>query len=410
MLRRLHGLGVPVAPDRALAQQPVCGQPSARQYERCPPRQAEEDGGGGEPADHADKTAGDEIHRVRERRAGHAKVEIARHDHVHRELRIFEVGDSRRPYARVRQPVIQIGGRLVTQAMADRRLQRRQDLEQHERNPGQRQRQPQRLATLDRGDQRPHRYGEDGRQHAVQRHDGPPRERQPPAGPRQHGEEHPFLALTEALQHTSLRRLYYVPRSAMTGHECYHCKQWIEQGQAHDCWTTTEAALTNDLSEDLRDAWERIRETAVELGDQRIYASHNSIMFARKVCYFFVRPQRKYLEVWFFVGRAIKSPLIDKVMQGSSTKTAHRVRITHRDQVEPPLSGWLREAYDWSMAPVRRKTTNAAKAAKATRLRQGSGGQAKATKKKAVTSKHPPAGRRVVTTTRTASKRARPKR
>jgi hypothetical protein len=184
----------------------------------------------------------------------------------------------------------------------------------------------------------------------------------------------------------------------MKGHECYHCKQWIEQGQAHDCWTTTEAALTKDLSEDLRDAWERIRETAVELGGQRIYASHNSIMFARKVCYFFVRPQRKYLEVWFFVGRAIKSPLIDKVMQGSSTKTAHRVRITHRDQVEPPLSGWLREAYDWSMAPK-------PKTAKTTTT-------TKDTKKKAVASrKKKSAGRRVAKTgKRTASTSARPKR
>jgi hypothetical protein len=66
----------------------------------------------------------------------------------------------------------------------------------------------------------------------------------------------------------------------MTGRECYHCKQWIEEGQKHDCWTTTEVALTQDLSEDLQDAWERLRETAVSFGDQRIYASHKSIMFS----------------------------------------------------------------------------------------------------------------------------------
>ena len=60
----------------------------------------------------------------------------------------------------------------------------------------------------------------------------------------------------------------------MPGHECYHCKQWVEEGEAHDCWTTTEAALTRDLSDDLRDAWERLRETAAAFGDQRIYASH----------------------------------------------------------------------------------------------------------------------------------------
>ena len=72
----------------------------------------------------------------------------------------------------------------------------------------------------------------------------------------------------------------------MAGRECYHCKQWIEEGEEHHCWTTTEAALTKDLPEDLQDAWERLRETAVSFGDQRIYASHNSIMFSRKSCYF----------------------------------------------------------------------------------------------------------------------------
>src|SRR5438105_614184 len=70
----------------------------------------------------------------------------------------------------------------------------------------------------------------------------------------------------------------------MAGRECYHCKQRIEEGQEHDCWTTTEAALTHDLPGELRDAWERVRETAVSFGDQRIYASHKSIMFSRQSC------------------------------------------------------------------------------------------------------------------------------
>jgi len=129
------------------------------------------------------------------------------------------------------------------------------------------------------------------------------------------------------------------------GHECFHCKQWIPAGVEHDCWTTTETALTKDLSEDLRDAWERLRETAVDFGEQRIYASHHSIMFARKACYFFVRPQRNRLEVVFFVGRAVKSPLIKKTVKTSKTKVAHIVHIVHRDQVEEPVTDWLREAY-----------------------------------------------------------------
>src|SRR5579863_9777704 len=88
----------------------------------------------------------------------------------------------------------------------------------------------------------------------------------------------------------------------MPGRECHHCKQWIEEGEEHDCWTSTEAALTRELSDDLRDAWERLRETAVSFGDQRIYASHKAIMFSRKTCYFFVRPKRTFLLGWM-LGR-----------------------------------------------------------------------------------------------------------
>jgi Domain of unknown function (DUF5655) len=145
----------------------------------------------------------------------------------------------------------------------------------------------------------------------------------------------------------------------MRGHECYHCKQWVEEGEAHNCWTTTEAALTRDLSDDLQEAWERLRETAVAFGDQRIYASHNSIMFSRKSCYFFVRPKKKFLEVSMFLGRAVKAPQMRRVNQSSKTKVVHVVHITHRDQVEAPITDWLQEAYHLSdmlaaQAPAKR--------------------------------------------------------
>ena len=134
----------------------------------------------------------------------------------------------------------------------------------------------------------------------------------------------------------------------MTGRECYHCKQWVEQGEAHDCWTTTEAALTQNLSEDLQDAWERLRETAVSFGDQRIYASHKSIMFARKTCYFFVRPKRSFLEVCLFLGRPLKAPQVRRVDRASKSKVVNFVHIRHRDEVEAPITDWLQEAYEAS--------------------------------------------------------------
>jgi hypothetical protein len=138
----------------------------------------------------------------------------------------------------------------------------------------------------------------------------------------------------------------------MAKRQCFHCKSWIEEGEAHDCWTTTEGALTDHLSEDLQDAYARLRETVVEYGEQRIYASHHSIMFARKSAYFFVRPKTKFLEVVFWVGRPIKSPKIKKLLKTTRIKYAHVIRVVHRDEVEPPITDWLREAYDLQDQPA----------------------------------------------------------
>ena len=152
--------------------------------------------------------------------------------------------------------------------------------------------------------------------------------------------------------------------AVVRGHECFHCHQWIPAGVEHDCWTTTEQALTKDLSEDLLDAWARLRETAVEFGDQRIYASHHSIMFSRKSCYFFIRPQRTRLEVVIFLSRAQKSPLIRKVVRASKTRLAHVVHIVHRDQVEAPVTEWLQQAYrlqDHAAPKARRRARSRAK-------------------------------------------------
>ena len=145
----------------------------------------------------------------------------------------------------------------------------------------------------------------------------------------------------------------------MPGRECYHCKQWIEKGEPHDCWTTTEAVLTEDLSEDLREAWERLRETAAAFGDQRIYASHSSIMFSRTSCYFFVRPKRTRLEVCIFLGRGIKSPQVKRVVQASRSKRVNLVYVTHRDQVEAPLTDWLQEAYEFNAVARTRRAPGA---------------------------------------------------
>jgi Domain of unknown function (DUF5655) len=183
-------------------------------------------------------------------------------------------------------------------------------------------------------------------------------------------------------------------QATMGGHTCYHCKQWVEEGDPHDCWTTTEAALTSDLDDDLREAWERVRETAADFGDQRIYASHHSIMFSRRSCYFFVRPKRNFLELNVFLGRTVQAPQIRKVIRSSAAKAVHVIQIRHRDEVEAPITEWLEEAYHYAEAGNTKATKGGTKGTKRStkgtkrstgtkRSMKGTKGSMNATKKRA---------------------------
>jgi len=80
-------------------------------------------------------------------------------------------------------------------------------------------------------------------------------------------------------------------------------------------------------------------------------------MFARKTCYAFVRPKRSFLELCIFLARTVRSPRIRRAVSSSKTKVAHLIQVRHRDEVETPLTDWLREAYHLQDAPAPKPVT-----------------------------------------------------
>ena len=88
-------------------------------------------------------------------------------------------------------------------------------------------------------------------------------------------------------------------------------------------------------------------------------------MFSRKSCYFFVRPKKTFLEVCVFLGRTVKGPQVRRVDEASKAKRVHVLRITHRDEVESPVTDWLREADELSetLTAQARKTNRPTQAA-----------------------------------------------
>lgn len=102
------------------------------------------------------------------------------------------------------------------------------------------------------------------------------------------------------------------------------------------------------LSEDLKEAWTKLRSFLLSLGEQGSHTSHKSIMFNRKTCYAFVRPKKSFIELNFFLPKSVDSPLVKKSSAVSKTKYVNIVPIIHADQVEEPITDWLREAYSFS--------------------------------------------------------------
>lgn len=128
-------------------------------------------------------------------------------------------------------------------------------------------------------------------------------------------------------------------------------KKSVQKYEHHpDHGNTSEAFLIQNLDEDLKEAWFRIREFASSLGEQRIYASGKAIMFSKKVCYFFVRPQKSYLEVVIFLKTKKSLEYFKAIKPVSKTKFAHTFRLIHSDQIEGELVDSISEAYQQTPA------------------------------------------------------------
>ncbi len=108
----------------------------------------------------------------------------------------------------------------------------------------------------------------------------------------------------------------------------------------------SENYLIQNLEEDLKEAWFKIRQFGESLGEQRIYASGKAIMFSKKVCYFFVRPKKSYLEVVIFTKKKKPAKFFKSVAPVSKTKFAHTFRLIHSDQIEGELTEAISEAFN----------------------------------------------------------------
>jgi hypothetical protein len=117
-----------------------------------------------------------------------------------------------------------------------------------------------------------------------------------------------------------------------------------------------------------------------------------------------VRPKRKWLEVVVFLGRRVHAPQVKKADQSSKTKVYHVIHITHRDEVETPITDFLREAYELEDVVAVKPPAPAKKARKAVTKKPAAAKKAKKTAAKSVAKK--PAGKKASAKKATVKKAA----
>jgi hypothetical protein len=194
-------LGVAITPDRAFPQQPMRREPPAGKDQRRPPCEADYQDRARDATNSHHHAVGKEVERDGERRTGHAAIEVARNDEIRGQRRIFEVGNPGRAHARDGELVVQPRRRPIAEVGADRLVEGREDLQQHEYQPGDCQRHRQAAALLHGANEQPHRHGERRREHAAQDQHRPPCRSERPIRARQHGEELPFVAGAQPVDH-----------------------------------------------------------------------------------------------------------------------------------------------------------------------------------------------------------------
>ena len=82
-------------------------------------------------------------------------------------------------------------------------------------------------------------------------------------------------------------------------------------------------------------------------------------------------------------ARGRSSGAVRRADAASKTKFANIVQVRHRDEVEAPLTDWMREAYEFNAAPPQKKTPPTKKPPLKKKSRRGQKTTKKTTKRQA---------------------------
>lgn len=134
---------------------------------------------------------------------------------------------------------------------------------------------------------------------------------------------------------------------------CPQCsKTFAKAHQSHQCINLPPEALFSGKAPELWPIFELLIEKIEAFAPHTVTGSRKSIsLYASNHKVFIVlQPKKKWIDIYFWLGREETEFPIFKVVQMSKTKWSHFVRIDSPDDIDRQLLGWIAEGHQFILS------------------------------------------------------------
>lgn len=139
---------------------------------------------------------------------------------------------------------------------------------------------------------------------------------------------------------------------------CPNCqREFFKKNQTHYCSDVTIDDLLADRPPEVTLAFDALLLAVIDWQPQVIGAGKSAIIFNNGKAWMVVRPMKAELDVSFFYGTEIKSPLILKARLDNmgKNKYVHHLRLRDDTSVTPEVVNLLRKGFDYILDSQKKK-------------------------------------------------------
>ncbi len=132
--------------------------------------------------------------------------------------------------------------------------------------------------------------------------------------------------------------------------ECPIChKEFARQNQSHKCEVVAVENLFENKQSHLFEIYQELLDKMKIIGEFKVTTSSKAITIytENRKGFMSMEPKKKFIDLWFYLDKSLEEFPVFKVVQATSKKYAHFVRLEEKADVDNFLIGLLQESYSF---------------------------------------------------------------